>query len=235
MDKNNRYERHVSLDGVGEKGVLKIKSSKVLVVGAGGLGSPALLYLAASGVGLIGISDGDVVDISNLQRQIIHSEKDVGVEKILSAKKKIESLNREVKVATHPPVDEKNVDSVIEPYDFIIEASDDIKTKFLINDACENQKKAFSFGGILRYYGQTMTVLSGTPTYRSVFKEPPKDAIVENCSQAGVLGVLPGVIGTIQATEALKYILGIGELLTGRLLTYDALKMRFKILDIKGD
>lgn len=232
-----RYSRHIILEKIGGKGQKKILSAKILIIGTGGLGAPAAMYLAAAGVGTIGLVDYDIVDLSNLQRQIIHQTQDVGKEKIISGRETINALNSDVKVFTYDAqVNSKNISEIIrdQDYDFIIDGTDNFPAKFLINDACVLLKKPFSHAGIIRFQGQTMTFLpeKNFPCYRCVFpKMPPKDA-VPTCRQAGVLGVMGGVIGTIQATEALKFILGIGELLTGFLLTYDALTMTFRKIKI---
>ena len=206
-----RYSRHILLQQVGGKGQKKLLQGKVLIIGTGGLGSPAAMYLAAAGVGQIGLVDFDVVDLSNLQRQIIHQTKDVGRPKIESGRETIRDIIRD------------------QDYDFIIDGTDNFPAKFLINDACVFEKKAYSHAGIIRFQGQTMTYVPGQgPCYRCIFPTmPPKDA-VPTCRQAGVLGVMGGVIGTLQATEALKYLLGVGDLLTGYLMTYDALTMTFR-------
>ena len=232
-----RYSRHIILEQVGGKGQKKILESKVLIIGTGGLGAPAAMYLAAAGVGTIGLVDYDVVDLSNLQRQIIHQTKDIDKPKIKSGEETINAMNPDVKVQTYDElVNAANIKDIIndQDYDFIIDGTDNFPAKFLINDACVMLKKPYSHAGIIRFQGQTMTYVPGEgPCYRCVFPEmPPKDA-VPTCRQAGVLGVMGGVIGTLQATEALKYILGVGELLTGYLLTYDALTMTFRKVKIK--
>ncbi|MDB5106999.1 MAG: UBA/THIF-type binding protein [Fibrobacteres bacterium] len=225
-----RYMRHLILNEVGFKGQRKLLDSKVLFVGAGGLGSPALLYLAAAGIGTIGIAEGDVVDDSNLQRQIIHFTADVGRPKLDSAREKIAQINPDVKVVEHPGyLDADNAVGIISQYDFVIDGSDNFGTKFLVNDACVIAGKAFSHAGILRFEGQAMTIVPGkSRCYRCLFREPPPAGSVPGCSEAGVLGVVAGTLGTIQATEAVKYLLGKGDLLTDRLLIYDALAMRFR-------
>jgi len=230
-----RYSRHIILKDVGIEGQLKISRAKVLVIGAGGLGSPALLYLAAAGVGTIGIADGDVVDLSNLQRQVIHFTEDVDKPKILSAKEKINSLNPDVNVITYMQMlTTKNIREIIDDYDFIIDGTDNFPAKFLVNDACIFSKKPFSHAGILRFFGQTITVLPGESTcYRCIFREPPPPDAVPSCAQAGVLGVIAGVLGTLQANEAMKYILGKGNLITNRLLTFDALESKFRDLPLE--
>ncbi len=224
-----RYSRHIILEEVGGTGQEKLLASKVLIVGAGGLGSPAALYLAAAGVGTIGVIDGDKVDMTNLQRQIIHHTSDVGVEKVKSAANKIRAINPDVTVKTYQQLAmADNIREIIRDYDFVIDGTDNFSAKFLINDACYFEKIPFSHAGILRFTGQLITVLPGETTcYRCIFNSPPPAGAVPSCSQAGVLGVLAGVIGTLQATEAIKYVLGLGELLTDRLLAYDALTMDF--------
>lgn len=225
-----RYSRHIILQQVGGVGQAKLLSSKVLIVGAGGLGSPAALYLAAAGVGTIGIIDDDKVDLTNLQRQIIHHTADLNADKVDSAKAKIKAINPDVTVQTYKiRATAQNIAEIIRQYDFVIDGTDNFPTKFLINDACYFEKVPFSHAGILRFYGQLITVLPDKTTcYRCIFRAPPPAGAVPSCSQAGVLGVLAGVIGSLQATEAIKYLLGIGELLTNTLLTYDALKIEFR-------
>ena len=225
-----RYSRHIILQQVGGVGQAKLLSSKVLIVGAGGLGSPAALYLAAAGVGTIGIIDDDRVDLTNLQRQIIHHTADLNADKVDSAKAKIKAINPDVTVQTYKTrATAQNISEIIRQYDFVIDGTDNFPTKFLINDACYFEKVPFSHAGILRFYGQLITVLPDKTTcYRCIFRAPPPAGAVPSCSQAGVLGVLAGVIGSLQATEAVKYLLGIGELLTNTLLTYDALKIEFR-------
>jgi len=225
-----RYSRHIILDQVGGTGQSRLLASKVLIVGAGGLGSPAALYLAAAGVGTIGIIDADKVDLTNLQRQIIHHTADVGAEKVVSAENKIRALNPDVTVRTYRQwATAENIDGIIREYDFVIDGTDNFPAKFLINDACYFAKIPFSHAGILRFNGQLMTVLPGQTTcYRCIFEGPPPADTVPSCSQAGVLGVLAGVIGSLQATEAVKFLVGLGELLTDALLTYDALTMNFR-------
>lgn len=229
-----RYSRHIILKDVGGAGQEKILNSKILIIGTGGLGAPAALYLAAAGVGTLGLADGDVVDITNLQRQVIHHTPDIGRPKVLSAKEKIEAINPDTKVVLHSEmVFSHNILDIISDYDFVIDGTDNFAAKFLINDACVMAKKPYSHGGILRFDGQTMTVLPGTACYRCVFHDlPPKDAI-PTCSQAGVLGAIAGMLGTIQATEALKFVTGVGDLLTNRLLTFDAKTMNFRTVSFK--
>ncbi len=230
-----RYSRHIILKEVGGKGQQKLLDSRVLIIGAGGLGAPIALYLAAAGVGTIGIADADVVDITNLQRQVIHFTPDVGKPKVESAAEKMRAINPDVTVNTYQEwVSAANIAELIADYDFIIDGTDNFAAKFLINDACVLGGKPYSHGGILQFVGQTITVLPGQSTcYRCIFPTPPPKDAIPTCSQAGVIGVLPGVIGSIQATEAVKFILGKGELLAGRLLTYDALAMKFRDVAIK--
>lgn len=229
-----RYQRHLSLREVGFKGQQKLLASKVLCVGAGGLGSPALYYLAAAGVGTIGIAEGDVVDDSNLQRQIVHFTDDVGRPKLASAREKLEKINPDVKIVAHEGfLTAENAVGIISQYDFVLDGTDNFPAKFLINDACVIAGKPFSHAGILRFEGQAMTVVPGKGRcYRCLFREPPPAAAVPSCAEAGVLGAIAGVLGTLQATECLKYLLGKGDLLVDRLLIFDALAMRFR--EIKG-
>ncbi|HEY6873806.1 MAG TPA: molybdopterin-synthase adenylyltransferase MoeB [Geobacteraceae bacterium] len=230
-----RYSRHIILKEVGGKGQKKLLDGKVLIIGAGGLGSPIALYLTAAGVGTIGIADADVVDLSNLQRQIAHHTRDIGTPKVLSAAEKMTAMNPDIKVNTyHEWVSAANILDIIREYDFVIDATDNFAAKFLINDTCVLAGMPYSHGGILQFDGQTMTVLPGaSPCYRCIFPAPPPEDLLLPCSRAGVLGVLPGVIGVIQATEALKHLLGAGEPLTGRLLTYNALAMRFREVPVR--
>ena len=216
-DQLERYSRHIILKEVGAKGQKKLLNAKVLIIGAGGLGAPAALYLAAAGVGTIGIVDADEVDLSNLQRQVIHTTADI--------------------VNTYRTfVTSENVMDLIKDYDFIIDGTDNFPAKFLINDACVMAKKPFSHAGIIRFKGQLMTYVPGEgPCYRCVFKDPPPKDAVPTCKQAGVIGAMGGVIGSLQAMEAVKYILGVGDLLTGYLLTYDALKMEFRKIKLPSD
>ena len=232
-----RYSRHIILKEVGAKGQKKLLNGSVLIIGAGGLGAPAALYLAAAGVGHIGIVDADEVDLSNLQRQVIHATADIGKAKVKSAKESMEAINPDVKVSTYRMfVDSTNVRELIREYDFIIDGTDNFPAKFLINDACVLEKKPFSHAGIIRFQGQLMTYVPGEgPCYRCVFKNPPPKDAVPTCKQAGVIGAMAGTIGTLQAMEAIKYLIGKGDLLTGKLLTYDALKMEFRKINLKKD
>ncbi len=225
-----RYSRHIILNNVGIEGQLKIMQGKVLIIGVGGLGSPAALYLAAAGVGTIGIVDADKVDLSNLQRQIIHFTSDLQKTKTQSAFEKMKALNPDVHVNTyHLRVTAENIREIIRDYDFVIDGTDNFPAKFLINDACVMEGIPFSHGGILRFSGQTMTVVPAeSACYRCSFPEPPPKNAVPTCAEAGILGVVAGMLGTIQAAEALKYLIKQGSLLTNALLTFDALKMDFR-------
>jgi len=227
-----RYSRHIILPEVGPKGQQKLRNSKVLIVGAGGLGSPVVLYLAAAGVGTIGLIDFDRVDLSNLQRQIIHTKKRVGELKVESAAIAINELNPHVKVEKIiKALDETNAQEIIKNYDVVIDGTDNFPTRYLINDACVSLGKPFVYGSIYRFEGHVSVFgIKNKPCYRCLFPEPPAANLAPSCSEAGVLGVLAGTIGTLQATEALKLILGIGESLAGYLLVYDALSLQFRKL-----
>jgi adenylyltransferase/sulfurtransferase len=230
----DRYSRHIILRDVGVEGQEKILNGKILIIGVGGLGAPAALYLAAAGVGIIGLVDGDLVEISNLQRQVIHFTPDVGRPKVISAKEKISAINPDVRVVVHEKkVFADNIAGVIKDYDFIIDGTDNFPAKFLINDACVLGKKPFSHGGILRFDGQALTYVPGEACYRCVFPKMPPKGAVPSCSQAGILGAVAGMLGTIQAAEALKFLLGAGQLLTNRLLIFNALKMDFRSVAIR--
>jgi molybdopterin/thiamine biosynthesis adenylyltransferase len=230
-----RYSRHILLTEVGVEGQKKIKRSKILIIGAGGLGAPAAFYLAAAGVGTIGIADGDRVEKSNLQRQIIHFTRDIGRVKVQSAREKMTALNPEIKVKTYSTqVTAANVEKLLSEYDFIIDGTDNLSAKFLINDACVINRIPYSHGGLLHYYGQTMTVLPiRSACYRCVFNAPPPKGSVPTCAEAGILGAIAGMLGTVQATEALKYLLGIGELLTDSILSFNALEMDYRKISVK--
>jgi len=229
-----RYSRHILLGDVGVEGQEKLLAAKVLIIGAGGLGCPAALYLAAAGVGTIGIVDNDCVEVSNLQRQIAHFTRDINVPKVESAAEKMSAINPDITVKTYKDfLCADNISSIIEGYDFVIDGTDNFPTKFLVNDACVMKGIPFSHGGILRFNGQTMTVVPGeSACYRCSFREPPPPDAVPSCAQAGVLGAIAGMLGTIQATEALKYITGVGELLTNGLLTFDARTMTFRKINL---
>jgi len=229
-----RYSRHIILSDVGVEGQEKILNGKVLIIGTGGLGAPAALYLAAAGVGTIGLVDGDNVELSNLQRQVIHFTPDVGKPKVLSAQEKIFSINPDVKVNTYQArVYSGNIAGIIKDYDFIIDGTDNFSAKFLINDACVFGAKPFSHGGILRFDGQTMTYVPEQTCYRCIFTGPPPKGAVLACSQAGILGAVAGMLGTIQAAEALKFLIGKGDLLINRLLIFNALDMKFRQAQFK--
>jgi adenylyltransferase/sulfurtransferase len=234
---SERYSRHLLLPEVGREGQEKLLDSRVLVIGAGGLGSPALLYLAAAGVGHIGIIDDDFVDESNLQRQVIHGTSDIGRAKVESAVRQIAELNPDVTVE---PIQERlcpeNVLDLVGRYDLVVDGADNFATRYLINDACVILGKPNVHGGVDRFRGQvTVFSLPDGPCYRCLFDEPPPPGTALNCAEAGVLGVVPGIIGTIQTAEAFKLLLGIGEPLIGRLLTFDALPMTFREISIRKD
>ena len=230
-----RYSRHILLPEVGGKGQKKIAKAKVFLVGAGGLGSPAALYLAAAGVGTIGLIDSDVVDLSNLQRQVLHHTSDIGRPKVLSGKEKILALNPDVQVVMYEErLTSKNALKFISEYDVVIDGVDNFPAKFLINDACFFANKPLVHGAILRFDGRVTTIIpKKSACYRCVFKTPPPPGLVASCQEAGVIGVLAGIIGTIQATEALKLILGIGRPLTDRLLDFDARRTQFREIRVR--
>lgn len=226
-----RYSRHILLEGFGKEGQQKLSQSKVLIIGAGGLGSPNALYLAAAGVGTIGIADADVVSLSNLQRQVIHFTEDINKPKVESAAEKMQRINPDVNVITHPCfLTEDNALAMMADYDFILDCTDSFASKYLINDACLLAGKPFCAGGVVKYGAQVMTHVPGSACYRCLFPEPPAENEVETCSTVGVLGSVVGIMGSIQATEAIKYLTGIGELLTDKLLMVDALTMTFNTM-----
>ena len=232
-----RYSRHLLVPEVGEQGQLKLLDSKVLLIGAGGLGSPAALYLAAAGVGTLGIIDADIVDDSNLQRQIIHNTERIGQYKADSARIALTALNPDVNVKTYiERLDETNVQQLVDEYDVIVDGTDNFPTRYLLNDAAVIANKPVVHGSVFRFEGQ-VTVLKpyDGPCYRCLYPEPPPPALAPSCAEAGVLGVLPGIIGLLQATETIKLLLGIGEPLVGRLLTYDALSGEFNELRLFRD
>jgi molybdopterin/thiamine biosynthesis adenylyltransferase len=231
------YHRNIIIPEIDEAGQLKLLHSRILVVGLGGLGSPALLYLAAAGVGKIGILDDDRVELSNLQRQILHGRDDIGNKKTVSACESIARLNPDVELTTYPfRLTASNAAEIIAAYDFIIEATDNFESKFLINDISVKTGKAFSHAGILGTYGQTMTVIPDQgPCFRCIFKEVPPPGAVKTTAEIGVLGTIPGVFGAIQATEAIKYLVGCGDLLVGRLLSWDALNGTFREVQLPSD
>ena len=230
-----RYSRHILLPEVGGKGQKKIAQARVLIIGAGGLGAPAALYLAAAGVGTIGIMDADVVDLSNLHRQVIHHTDDLGRPKVESARRKMTALNPDVRVlAYHEALDADNAADRFGAFDCVLDGTDNFPAKFLINDAAYFARKPLIHGGILRFEGQMFTIVPGqSACYRCIFPAPPPSGLVPTCQEAGVIGPLAGVIGTLQATEALKLILGIGRPLTDRILKYDGLRAQFRTVPIR--
>jgi len=232
-----RYSRHLLVPEVGETGQQKLLKSKVLLIGAGGLGSPAAYYLASAGVGTLGIVDSDVVDLTNLQRQILHTTERIGESKVSSAKKTLEALNPDVKIIGYEErLTAANIDRIIEGYDVVIDGADNFPTRYLLNDASVKHRIPVVHGSIFRFEGQ-VTVFKPFegPCYRCLFPEPPPPELAPSCAEAGVLGVLPGVIGTLQATEAIKLLLGIGESLVGRYLLYDALEESFREVRLRRD
>jgi molybdopterin/thiamine biosynthesis adenylyltransferase/rhodanese-related sulfurtransferase len=236
-EQKQRYSRHLLVPEVGEAGQTKLLASKALLVGAGGLGSPAGLYLAAAGVGTIGLVDSDVVDLSNLQRQILHTNDSVGKPKTESGERTLRALNPDVKVVRHDlRLDSSNIMDVIAPYDVILDGSDNFTTKYLVNDAAVLANKPNVYGSIFRFDGQATTFVPRQgPCYRCLFPEPTPAELAPSCDEAGVLGVLPGMVGLVQATEAIKLLLGRGRTLVGRLLTYDALEMSFHEYKLRRD
>ncbi|MGC2175848.1 MAG: molybdopterin-synthase adenylyltransferase MoeB [Acidimicrobiales bacterium] len=237
QDQRMRYQRHLLLPEVGEKGQLKLLDSKVLLLGAGGLGSPAAIYLAAAGVGTIGIIDMDVVDSSNLQRQILHTVDRIGMRKVDSAKVAITSLNPDVNVITYDTrLGADNILDIIDGYDVIVDGTDNFPTRYLVNDAALLKRIPVVHGSIFRFEGQ-VTVFDPYvgPCYRCMIPEPPPAELAPSCAEAGVLGVLPGIIGSLQAIEAIKIILGLGDPLVGRLLTYDSLEQSFRTFKVRRD
>ncbi|MCB9496862.1 MAG: HesA/MoeB/ThiF family protein [Fibrobacteria bacterium] len=232
-----RYLRHLVLDEIGGRGQERLLASRVLVIGVGGLGSPAALYLAAAGVGHISICDGDAVDRTNLQRQVIHHTSDLGERKVVSAAAKMRDINPDIRVEEHDVfLDHENILGLVSDHDFVLDCTDGFPIKFLINDACVLANKPFSHAGVLRWEGQTMTCLPWrSATYRCVFGDAPPAGSIPTCAQAGVLGAMAGTLGTLQATEAIKYLLGVGELLENRLYVHDALRMRPRTVAVRRD
>lgn len=233
-DQKTRYSRQLCMPEIGPAGQEKLLKSSVLIIGAGGLGSPVALYLAAAGVGTIGLADCDAVDLSNLQRQILHGTDTLGVPKVDSAAARLRALNPDVHVQPYPVlVNDNNIASLIAPYDFVVECTDSFDAKYLINDACVRTGKPFCHGAVIRFYGQVMTVLPGTSAcYRCAFRQPPDPEKAPDARKLGVLGAVPGVIGCLQALEAIKYLTGAGDLLTNQLLTFDALSMDFETVEL---
>lgn len=235
----DRYSRHIIMDEIGPEGQAKLLGSRVLVIGAGGLGAPIIQYLAAAGIGTLGIADDDSVERSNLQRQIIHGDADVGEPKVESARRYVERLNPDITVETHEiRVEPDNVEKLIGDYDVVVDGSDNFRTRYLVNDACTLSNTPFSHGAIYKFEGQAITFPAGEgedrgPCYRCLFPEAPPEDAVANCATTGVLGVLPGTLGCIQATEAMKLVLDFGEPLEGRLLVYDAADMTFEEVPVR--
>ena len=231
-----RYSRHIIMGDVGSRGQRKLMNSKALIVGAGGLGSPSAIYLALAGVGTIGIADFDVVEISNLQRQILHHTADIGRPKLESARDNLKSYNPDVNVVLHGArLESDNALGIIGQYDLVINGADNFATRYLVNDACYLQGKPLVDGSILIFDGQATVFIPGEGCYRCLFPSPPPPGMVPNCAEAGVLGALTGLVGSIQATEALKLLLGIGESLSSRLLLIDALAMSFREVKLRRD
>ena len=229
-----RYSRHIIMSDVGSKGQRALMGSKALIIGAGGLGSPSAIYLSLAGVGTVGIVDFDVVELSNLQRQVLHHTSDVGRPKVQSAYDNIKSYNPDVNVVLHETrLDSSNAMEIISQYDLVINGADNFATRYLVNDACYLLNKPLMDGSILIFDGQATVFLPGQGCYRCLFPSPPPPGMVPNCAEAGVLGALTGLVGSIQATEALKYFLGIGESLSSRLLLIDALSMTFREVRLK--
>ncbi|MBI2858143.1 MAG: molybdopterin-synthase adenylyltransferase MoeB [Chloroflexi bacterium] len=228
-----RYSRHIILSQIGGKGQKKLLDSKVLLIGAGGLGAPTAMYLAAAGVGTLGLVDFDVVDLSNLQRQVVHHTHDIGRPKVTSAAETIGDMNPDVKVVQHQvALTSENALELMSGYDIVVDGCDNFATRYLVNDACVISKKPSVYGSIYRFEGMATVFLPGKGCYRCIYPSPPPPGSVPSCQEAGVLGVLPGIIGVIQATETVKLILGIGESLSGSLLVYDALDMEFRKLKL---
>src|SRR5687767_12949477 len=236
-DEIKRYSRHLIMPEVGVEGQRKLKAAKVLCIGAGGLGSPAAMYLAAAGIGTIGIVDFDVVDFSNLQRQILHGTPDVGRPKLQSAKDTLNALNPNVRIETYEEaLTSANALRLFEPYDVILDGTDNFPTRYLVNDACVLTGKPNAYGSIFRFEGQASVFATKEgPCYRCLYPEPPQPGLVPSCAEGGVFGLLPGIIGVIQATETIKLVLAAGEPLIGRFLIYDALRMRFRELRLRKD
>ena len=233
-DQVKRYSRHIIMGDVGSRGQRKLMQSKVLILGAGGLGSPSAIYLSLAGVGTVGLVDFDVVDLSNLQRQILHHTEDVGRPKLQSARDTIHAFNPDVNVVLHETrLESHNAMEIISQYDMVVNGADNFATRYLVNDACYLAGKPLVDGSILIFDGQATVFIPGQGCYRCLFPSPPPPGMVPNCAEAGVLGALTGLVGSIQATEALKLILGIGESLSSRLLLIDALSMNFREVKIR--
>src|SRR5213596_1764197 len=237
-EETTRYSRHLIMPEVTPCGQRRLKAARVLCIGAGGLGSPAALYLAAAGVGTIGIVDFDDVDLSNLQRQILHGTKDVGRDKLESARDRLRDINPEIEIELHQcRFSSENAPQIVSDYDIVVDGSDNFATRYLSNDVCVFEQKPNVYGSVFRFEGQC-TVFAphlGGPCYRCMFPEPPPPGMVPSCAEGGVLGVLPGIIGVMQAIEAIKMLIGIGEPLIGRLVNFDALKLRFREFRLRRD
>jgi len=236
-DQIERYSRQIILPNVGGKGQEKLLNAKVLIIGAGGLGSPCALYLASAGIGKIDIVDSDKVELNNLQRQILHSTKDVGRAKVESAKDRLNEINQDVEVIPYNiRLTSKNILDMVKKYDIVVDGSDNFPTRYLVNDACILSGKPLSHGGIFRFDGQVITILPGkSACYRCLFSEPPPPGLVPSCQEAGILGAVAGIIGTIQANEVIKYVLGIGDLLVDKLLIFNALDSSFRQVKVPKD
>ena len=233
-DQVTRFSRHLLLSEVGRAGQEKLSEASVLLVGMGGLGCPAAQYLAAAGVGTLGLADGDEVDLTNLQRQVLHWEKDLGRPKTESAREKLAGMNSAMTIREHGRLDPENIEAVLEDYDLVLDGSDNFPTKFLVNDACVKTATDFIYGGILRFEGQWMSVRPGKGAcFRCVFLEAPPEGSVPNCAEAGVLGAVAGSVGSLMAVEALKLLAGLGQPCVDRLVTFDALKMNFREVAVK--
>ncbi|HEU4521102.1 MAG TPA: molybdopterin-synthase adenylyltransferase MoeB [Thermoanaerobaculia bacterium] len=234
-EETERYARHLSLPEIGEEGQRRLKRASVLIIGAGGLGSPSAMYLAAAGVGRIGLVDFDRVDASNLQRQILYGESAIGEKKLDAAWQRLHDINRHIRIETfNDRLSSRNALDLFEPYDIVLDGTDNFPTRYLVNDACVLLGKANVYGSVFRFDGQAAVFDAGRgPCYRCVYPDPPPPHLVPSCAEGGVLGVLPGIVGTIQATEAIKLITGAGEPLIGRLLLVDALSMRFRTLKLE--
>lgn len=235
-DELARYARQLSLPGVGAEGQARLKAARVLIVGTGGLGSPAAMYLAAAGVGHLGLVDFDVVDRSNLHRQLLHGTADVGRHKVDSARERLAEINPHVQVTTVPTqLTSANALDVLRGWDLVLDGSDNFPTRYLVNDACGLLGTRLVYGSVQRFEGQVSVFGGDGPCYRCLFREPPPAGLVPTCAEAGVFGVMPGLIGMLQATEALKLLLGLGQSLSGRLLLFDALTMRQRVIDLRRD
>jgi len=236
-DETLRYARHLILPEVGPDGQRQLKASRVLLVGAGGLGSPAAMYLAAAGLGTLGMVDFDVVDATNLQRQILHHTPDIGRLKLDSARERIAGINPNVEFRAHPErLTSDNALGILAEYDLVVDGSDNFPTRYLVNDACVLSRRPYVYGSIFRFDGQlSVFAAEGGPCYRCLFSEPPPPGLVPSCAEGGVLGVLPGIVGSLQAMETIKLLLGIGEPMIGRLLMFDALRMQFRELRLRRD